>query len=91
MKYLALTATLCTILSTSASFGGETDTSSILRRINLANGERASQNLSTPVQKQVELIGGVCRNGAYYCVGVGAGPVGYSCCGCGFCGWWSTN
>jgi len=36
------------------------------------------------------LYGDVCRYGAYYCVGVGAGPVGYGCCGCGLCGAWST-
>src|SRR5690606_25039703 len=33
--------------------------------------------------------GYVCRNGVWYCVMSFGGPVGMSCCGCGFCGWWS--
>ena len=47
-----------------------------------------AKNQSTPQQAQV--IGCVCRNGGYYCVGVGCGPVGYVCYGCGGQGWWST-
>jgi hypothetical protein len=35
--------------------------------------------------------GNVCRNGSYACRGEGTGWIGYSCCGCGFCGWWSAN
>jgi hypothetical protein len=35
--------------------------------------------------------GPVCRNGARTCTGMGPGRIGYSCCGCGFCGWWSAN
>jgi hypothetical protein len=35
--------------------------------------------------------GTVCRNGAYACNDAGSGIIGYSCCGCGFCGWWSAN
>lgn len=39
--------------------------------------------------KQAQAWGYVCRNGVWYCVMSFGGPVGMSCCGCGFCGWWS--
>jgi hypothetical protein len=35
--------------------------------------------------------GKVCRNGNLACPMSGSGWIGYSCCGCGFCGWWSAN
>ena len=35
--------------------------------------------------------GRVCRNWHYVCQMNGSGVIGYSCCGCGFCGWWSAN
>jgi hypothetical protein len=35
--------------------------------------------------------GKVCRNGRYACRMNGSGYIGYSCCGCGFCGWWSAD
>jgi hypothetical protein len=92
MKYLTVISVVGAILSTSTSYGAEIDTASMLHRAISTNEESAAQNFSSPFQKQVQLIiGGVCRNGLYYCVGVGTGPVGASCCGCGFCGWWSTN
>jgi hypothetical protein len=34
--------------------------------------------------------GRVCRNGNQACTGIGQGIIGQSCCGCGFCGWWSA-
>jgi hypothetical protein len=48
------------------------------------------RNMSAPPTKTAQVMGSVCRNGAFYCVGIGYGPVGYTCCGCGGCGWWST-
>jgi hypothetical protein len=35
--------------------------------------------------------GKVCRNGSYVCRMSGSGYIGYSCCGCGFCGWWAAD
>ncbi len=44
--------------------------------------------MSTP-RTYAQAFGSVCRNGLYYCVTGGFGPIGAPCCGCGFCGWWS--
>ena len=46
--------------------------------------------MSTP-RTYAQAFGSVCRNGLYYCVTGGFGPIGAPCCGCGFCGWWSFN
>jgi hypothetical protein len=35
--------------------------------------------------------GRYCRNGGYVCEMGGSGYIGQSCCGCGFCGWWSDR
>jgi hypothetical protein len=41
-------------------------------------------------RQQSQLVGNICRDGAFYCITGGIGYVGNACCGCGFCGWWST-
>ncbi|MBP9669037.1 MAG: hypothetical protein KBE09_01985 [Candidatus Pacebacteria bacterium] len=46
--------------------------------------------MSTP-RTYAQAFGSVCRNGLFYCITGGFGPIGGSCCGCGFCGWWSFN
>jgi len=35
--------------------------------------------------------GWYCRNGHYVCRMDHSGYIGDSCCGCGFCGWWSDH
>ncbi len=35
--------------------------------------------------------GRVCRNGNWSCKMNDKGWIGYTCCGCGSCGWWSAS
>jgi len=51
----------------------------------------AAPKVCTPAIQVAQERGTVCRNGSYTCTGIGSGIIGYSCCGCGFCGWWSAD
>jgi len=80
------------ILSSSVASPAEIGNAPPPRQIQFSGDGRLHPELELRLQRQSQVeYGAVCRNGAYHCDDAGKGIVGYSCCGCGFCGWWSKD
>lgn len=85
MKFAAVF--LSVMLAASPVFAGSVLPASLTTKVE-------KQKLYTPKPEKksqtAQVYGAICRNGAWYCVMPMVGLVGTSCCGCGFCGWWSN-
>jgi len=84
MKYLAIAALIAIALLGAVPAGAGTVLGANQQTMSMApNAHQKTQNLGY-------LVGTICRFGAYYCWGVGAGPVGTYCTCGSFDGAWSN-
>jgi hypothetical protein len=92
MRSIALALAAASLLASGVASGEEIDSAWTLHQVSFTVGGQATPKLSVPSQERTASTKGkVCRNGNYHCTGIGSGTIGYSCCGCGFCGWWSAE
>ncbi len=87
---LILAVVFVSLVSPTVSSAEPAQQPMLVKLMSLSTKSEAPANMSVRPQRTVQAWGGICRNGFYYCTGIGTGLIGYPCCGCGFCGAWSS-